>query len=91
MRQLRERGIYKTPDGREFVACAGLLGHYLLYGLSKGIVGFPAYVIDVAGRIVSATQPTVWQSEELSDTGRTLREIFATPRTLEMDALPAPR
>jgi len=30
---LRERGIYKTPDGREFVAHAGLLGNYHLYSL----------------------------------------------------------
>jgi hypothetical protein len=86
MRQLRERGIYRTPDGKEFVVCAGLLGHYLLYGLSKGVAGFPAYVVDVAGRIVTATQPTPWKSEELSDTGQTLSDIFATPRKVEISA-----
>lgn len=84
MRLLRERGIYRTPDGKEFVVCAGLLGHYLLYDLSNGTVGFPAYVVDVAGRIVAATQPTRWKSEELSDTGQTLREIFATPRRVDV-------
>lgn len=80
MRQLRERGIYRTPNGKEFVACAGILGFYLLYSLSGGVSGIPAYVIDVTGRIVSATQPTPWYSEQLSDTGRTFLEIFATPR-----------
>ena len=80
MRQLRERGIYKTPDGREHVACAGIFGNYLLYRLTVGVGGFPAYVVDVAGRVVAATQPTPWKSEELHDTNRTLPEIHVTPR-----------
>jgi len=80
MRQLRERGIYKTPDGREHVACAGIFGNYLLYRLLGAVEGFPAYVVDAGGRVVAATQPTPWKSEELLDTERTLREIHATPR-----------
>lgn len=80
MRQLRERGVYRTPNGKEYVACAGILGFYLLYSLSRGVSGIPAYVIDVTGRIVSATQPTPWNSEQLTDTGRTFLEMFATPR-----------
>ena len=80
MRQLRELGIYKTPDGREHVARAGLLGSYLLFVVSRCAEGFPAYVVDLSGRVVAATQPTPWRSEELLDTGRTFHEIFATPR-----------
>ena len=80
MRQLRELGIYKTPDGRAHVARAGLLGSYLLFGLNRCAEGFPTYVVDLAGRVVGATQPTPWLSDELLDTGRTLHEVLATPR-----------
>ena len=82
MRQLRELGIYRTPDGRAHVARAGLLGSYLLFGLSRCAEGFPTYVVDLAGRVVGATQPTPWRSDELLDTGRTFHEIFATPPKL---------
>ncbi|MBC7929991.1 MAG: hypothetical protein H7Z38_05420 [Rubrivivax sp.] len=78
MRRLRERGIYKTPDGREFVARAGILGNYLLYSLRGGASLFPALAVDVTGRVVAASQPTRWLADELVDTGRTLREVFAT-------------
>lgn len=80
MRQLRELGIYRTPDGRAHVARAGLLGSYLLFRLNGCAEGFPAYVVDLAGRVVAATQPTPWRSDELLDTGRTFYEILATPR-----------
>ncbi len=79
MRQLRELGIYKTPDGRAHVARAGLLGSYLLFRLNRCAEGFPAYVVDLAGRVVAATQPTLWCSDELLDTGQTFYEILATP------------
>lgn len=80
MRQLRELGIYRTPDGREHVARAGLLGSYLLFKVCGYAGGFPAYVVDLSGRVVAATQPTPWHSDELLDTGRTFHEVFATPR-----------
>lgn len=80
MRQLRELGIYKTPDGKAHVARAGLLGSYLLFGLGRCAEGFPTYVVDLAGRVVTPTQPTPWLSEELFDTGRTFHEVLATPR-----------
>lgn len=80
MRQLRELGIYKTPDGRAHVARAGLFGSYLLFGLNRCAEGFPTYVVDLAGRVVTPTQPTPWLSDELLDTGRTFHEVFATPR-----------
>ena len=82
MCQLRERGIYKAPDGKELVACAGILGHYLLYSLTKGANGIPVYVVDSAGHITSATQPTEWKANDLHDTGRTFLEMFLTPRRL---------
>lgn len=80
MRQLRELGIYKTPDGRAHVARAGLLGSYLLFGLSRCSEGFPTYVVNLAGRVVAAMQPTPWRADELLDTGRTFYEVLATPR-----------
>ena len=78
MRQLRELGIYRTPDGGEHVAVAGLFGFYLLYGAAAFSTGFPAYVVEPSGRIVSAARPTAWRAEDLLDTGRTYREAFAT-------------
>lgn len=86
MRQLRELGIYRTPDGRAHVARAGLLGSYLLFKLSGCAEGFPSYVVDLSGRVIAATQPTPWRSDELHDTGRTFHEILATPRNLAEDA-----
>ena len=80
MRQLRELGIYRTPDGRAHVARAGLFGSYLLFRLNRCAEGFPTYVVDLAGRVVTATQPTPWGSDELLDTGRTFHEVLATPR-----------
>lgn len=90
MRQLRESGIYRTPDGRAHVARAGLLGSYLLFGLGSYAGVFPAYVVDLAGRVVAATQLTPWRSDDLLDTGRTFHEILTTPRKVA-DAVPSPR
>lgn len=80
MRQLRERGVYKAPDGKELIACAGILGYYLLYNLTKGTNGIPAYVIDASGHIISVNQPTQWKADDLRDTGQTFLEMFLTPR-----------
>ena len=80
MRQLRELGIYRTPDGRAHVARAGLFGSYLLFELNRCAEGFPRYVVDLAGRVVTPTQPTPCLSDELLDTGRTCHEVLATPR-----------
>ena len=88
MRQLRELGIYKTPDGRAHVARAGFFGSYLLFGLNRCAEGFPTYVVDLAGRVVTATQPTPWRSDELLDTGRTFHEVLATPRKTAGAVLP---
>src|ERR1700753_3168044 len=79
---LRERGIYKTRDGREFVAHAGLLGNYHLYSLRGGACVFPALAVDVTGRIVWERQPSRWRGEQLPDTGRTLLQIFATQQSV---------
>jgi hypothetical protein len=78
MRQLRELGIYKAPDGGEHVAAAGLFGFYLLYGVANFSTGFPACVVEPTGRIVSAARPTRWRAEDLLYTNRTYREVFAT-------------
>ena len=78
MRQLRQLGIYSTPDGGQHVAVAGLFGFYLLYGVATFSTGFPAYVVEPSGRIVSAARPTSWRAEDLLDTGRTYHKVFAT-------------
>ena len=81
MSQMRELGVYKTPDGRAFIACVGILGHYLLYAIGKGAHVFPVYAIDAAGHVVSPTQPTPWTVADLFDTGATFCGMFATPRS----------
>ncbi|HEY9282211.1 MAG TPA: hypothetical protein VIP46_02045 [Pyrinomonadaceae bacterium] len=78
MRQLRELGIYRSPDGGEHVAVAGLFGFYLLYGAAAFSTGFPAYVVEPSGRIVSAARPTAWRAEDLLDTGRTYGDVYST-------------
>jgi hypothetical protein len=55
--------------------------------VSRCAEGFPTYVVDLSGRVVAATQPTLWRSDELLDTGRTFDEMFATPRKTA-DAVP---
>ncbi|MBV8859976.1 MAG: hypothetical protein JOZ02_23800 [Acidobacteria bacterium] len=47
-------------------------------------------MVDLSGRVVAATQPTPWRSEELLDTGRTFHEVFATPRK-PTEAAPSPQ
>jgi len=50
--------------------------------------GFPTYVVDLSGRVVTVTQPTPWRSDELYDTGRTFHEVLATPRKTADAVLP---
>jgi hypothetical protein len=49
---------------------------------TTGACVFPALAVDVTGRITWQTQPSRWRVEELTDTGRTLLEIFATTPSL---------
>ena len=77
--KLRERGIYKLPDRREFVVCtSGDGAGYLLYNLEAWRrYGLPDYRAQVDGRILSRGIVTRWRIEDLKDTGRTAAPVQA--------------
>jgi len=73
MKELRERGLYRLPDGGEFVVgIAARGGGYELYDpqIFKRH-GLPDYQIDAQGRLNQMGQSTRWSTEDLIDTGRT--------------------
>jgi hypothetical protein len=71
---LRERGIYTLPDGREFVVHAVFRGGYVLYTTGAWeFFGIHAYESDDAGQLHLNGRPTYWHVEDLTDTSRTAR------------------
>lgn len=79
--QLNDQGIYKLPDGREFVARAGRHGSYVLHDLRMGVFSVPVYLIDGCGQFLSWGKPTRWNLGDLLDTGR--RSIPEVPRSVD--------
>jgi hypothetical protein len=77
--ELRERGIYKLPDQREFVVCHSVDGSgYLLYNLDAWRrYGMAEYRAQVNGRILCRGLITRWRLEDLRDTGGTADELQA--------------
>jgi hypothetical protein len=73
MTELRELGIYRLPDGREFIVCSSSAGDgYLLFtqqAWESG--GYSQYQTRAEGKILSRGVPTKWDVEDLLDTGRT--------------------
>jgi hypothetical protein len=72
VRGLRERGVYRLPDGQEVVvsACGGQ--EYCAFASpTYDSFGLAEYLITAEGRILKGTEPTGWGAEDLSDTGRT--------------------
>jgi len=67
---LNDHGIYKLPDGREFLVRAGRNGSYVLHDLRLGVSSAPVYLIDGSGQFLSWGRPTRWSLGDLSDTGR---------------------
>jgi hypothetical protein len=69
---LRERGIYRLPDGEEVVvsACGGR--EYCMFASATyDSFGLAEYLVTGEGRILKGTEPTGWGVGDLSDTGRT--------------------
>ena len=75
--ELRERGIYRLPDQREFVVCESGDGNgYLLYSLGAWQrYGMPEYRAQLNGRILSRGFITRWRLEDLKDTGTTANDV----------------
>ena len=73
MKELRERGIYRLPDGDEVVASISRRGGgYALYNpqIFKRY-GVPDFEVDAQGRLTRMGESTRLSIEDLSDTGRT--------------------
>jgi hypothetical protein len=76
---LRERGIYRLPNGRELIvlrkhengARTYTLGGWERFELTE-------YEVNETGRLVCQGKLTAWDIDNLSDTGRTATE-FAHP------------
>ncbi len=68
--EIEDHGIYKLPDGREFLVRAGRQGTYLLHDLRLGVASAPIYLIDGSGQFLSWGKPTKWSVRDLLDTGR---------------------
>lgn len=73
MKELRERGVYRLPDGEEFVAGIAHGGGYALYNpqIWKRY-GVPDYEVGVQGRLTRMGESTRWHVEDLLDTGLTV-------------------
>ena len=73
MKVLRERGIYKLPDGEELVASSAPRGGgYALYNQQVWKrYGVPDYQIDLQGRLTRSGESTRLRIDDLEDTGRT--------------------
>lgn len=72
---LRDRGIYRLPNGRELVA--------LVYPNKTPVLYNPdattqvEYELNEAGRLLFQGRLTAWGIEDLSETGRTTTNDFA--------------
>lgn len=74
-KEFRELGIYRLPDGREFVICSDERDQYVLFtsqAWDEG--GAPEYRINAEGKLLSRGIPTRWSVDDLSDTGRSAED-----------------
>ena len=70
--ELRERGIYRLPDGEELVASMTRGSHVALYNPRIWQrYGVPDYQIDAQGRLTRMGESTRLRIEDLTDTGQT--------------------
>jgi len=87
MKQLRERGIYRTPNGESFVASrerrttadgkrilsrlGGRLSCFLFNRYEWACHGSPDYEVTKAGNLLALKQPLNFETDQLIDTGAT--------------------
>jgi len=87
MKQLRERGIYRTPNGESFVASrerrttadgkrilsrlGGRLSCFLFKRYEWAFHGSPDYEVTKAGNLLALKQPLNVETDQLIDTGAT--------------------
>jgi hypothetical protein len=72
----RERGIYSLPNGRELVVLRNdEEGSVLFDPVSSERIEMGEVLINKAGRLVYHGKLTAWDITNLTDTGRTSRDI----------------
>ena len=70
--RLRERGIYRLPNGQKVVVSECGKGEYCLFTTeSWGRFGLAEYLLDKEGRILKNDIPTGWGIGHLVDTEQT--------------------
>ncbi len=75
MIQLRERGVYRLPDGQEVVALRGLQsGHFLYSSDALDHYKLPEYEVNKAGQLLRGGEATGWSIHDLVDMGRSFTE-----------------
>ena len=73
---LRQRGIYCLPNGRELVVLEKFENTHYQFKLGGwGQFEFSEYVINEVGRLLFQGRLTAWDVNDLADTGRTANEV----------------
>jgi hypothetical protein len=81
--RLRELGIYRLADGREFIVSTIYNDGCCLYPLSAwDTFGNAEFWVGPDGRLLSRGLPTRWRIQDLTDTGQTSNYPRATRRLL---------
>jgi hypothetical protein len=68
--ELRERAVYRLPNGRELVARVTHGGKTILYSLDSSDPR--RYQVDEQGRLLSNGRLTAWAAEDLLEQSRTV-------------------
>lgn len=65
---LKDRAVYRLPNGRELVACNTRDNETLLFSVNASEHGL--YRLNPDGRLLFDDQLTAWQRDDLLETGR---------------------
>jgi hypothetical protein len=81
MRQLRNFGVYRLPDGLGYVAVRGGSGKYYLFSSEEWPRLPPVFEVTADGRVLRWFNPgPEWLDEQLEDTGTTVaRNTYRRP------------
>jgi hypothetical protein len=75
MRQLRNYGVYRLPDGRGYVAVRGGSGKFYLFECREGLKLPPVFEVTQEGLVLRwFNSGPEWCAEHLQDTGRTFAD-----------------
>lgn len=65
---LKDRAIYRLPNGRELIACTTCDNKTVLFALDPSESGI--YELNSEGRLLFDDRLTAWQIDDLFETGR---------------------